>query len=48
VGDLRSSAEEVRVRDAVRVYARLSEPAYCYLIAFNPDDTEQLCHPAWE
>src|SRR5262249_34857204 len=21
---------------------------YCYLIAFNPDGSEQLCHPAWD
>jgi serine/threonine protein kinase/CHAT domain-containing protein/Tfp pilus assembly protein PilF len=48
LGDIRNSAEEIKVNDSVRVYARLSAPAYCYLIAFNPDGTEQLCHPAWE
>jgi hypothetical protein len=32
-------------RDDVRVYARLSAPAYSYLIALNPDGREQLCHP---
>ncbi|MFL5243879.1 MAG: tetratricopeptide repeat protein [Gemmataceae bacterium] len=48
LGDIRNSAEEIEVNDSVRVFARLSAPAYCYLIAFNPDGTEQLCHPAWE
>jgi tRNA A-37 threonylcarbamoyl transferase component Bud32 len=32
--------------DSVRVNVRLNEPAYCYLIAFNPDGKEQLCYPA--
>jgi hypothetical protein len=31
--------------DAVRVRARLSGPAYCYLIALNPDGTVQPCSP---
>jgi hypothetical protein len=31
--------------DAVRVAVRLREPAFVYLIAFNPDGTEQLCVP---
>lgn len=48
LGDLRDQADEIRVNDSVRVFARLSAPAYCYLIAFNPDGSEQLCHPAWE
>jgi CHAT domain-containing protein len=47
-GDIRSSPEEIKRRDDVRVYAKLSRPAYCYLIAFNPDGTEQLCHPAFD
>jgi serine/threonine protein kinase len=29
--------------DAVRVHVELGEAAYGYLIAFNPDGTEQLC-----
>src|SRR5262249_20283117 len=32
--------------DNVRVKARLSAPAYCYLIALNPDGTVQLCPKA--
>ncbi len=32
--------------DDVTVYARLSAPAYCYLIALNPDGKDQLCYPA--
>jgi hypothetical protein len=31
--------------DDVRVAARLSAPAYCYLIALNPDGRPQLCYP---
>ena len=31
--------------DAVQVSVRLSAPAYCYLIAFNPNGKEQLCYP---
>src|SRR5262249_22207297 len=48
LGDLRDSVNEIKINDSVRVFARLSAPAYCYLIAFNPDGSEQLCHPAWE
>jgi serine/threonine protein kinase len=45
LGDLWSSPEGVRVEDDVRIAARLSAPAYYYLIAFNPDGTVQLCYP---
>ncbi len=31
--------------DGVTVSAELSAPAYCYLIAFRPDGTEELCFP---
>jgi serine/threonine protein kinase len=31
--------------DDVRVTASLDSPAYCYLIAFNPDGQFQLCYP---
>jgi serine/threonine protein kinase/tetratricopeptide (TPR) repeat protein len=48
LGDLRDNAEEIRVNDSVRLFARLNAPAHCYLIAFNPDGSEQLCHPAWD
>src|SRR5262249_5910849 len=37
-----------RLNDDVRVHVDLDEPAYCYLIAFNPDGREQLCHPPEE
>jgi hypothetical protein len=33
------------VGEAVRVHFQLSRPAYCYLIAYNPDGEEQLCYP---
>jgi hypothetical protein len=31
--------------DTVTVAAELSEPAYCYLIAYRPGGTEELCFP---
>jgi serine/threonine protein kinase len=34
--------------DDVAVQARLSEPAYSYLIAFRPDGTDELCDPGDE
>jgi len=34
-----------RVGEAVRVHVQMSRPAYCYLIAYNPDGREQVCHP---
>jgi hypothetical protein len=35
-----------RFNDRVRVAAELSEPAHCYLRAFNPDGRDQLCLPS--
>jgi serine/threonine protein kinase len=34
--------------DAVTVTGKLSAPAYCYLIAYRPDGTEELCFPEKE
>ena len=34
--------------DSVTVTARLSRPAYAYLIAFRPDGTEEVCFPEKE
>jgi hypothetical protein len=45
LGDLWTAPGAVRLNDDVRVAAELSAPAYCYLIAFNPDGSEQLCYP---
>ena len=45
LGDVLATARPVRAQDSVRVSAKLSAPAHCYLIAFNPDGTEQLCYP---
>jgi hypothetical protein len=46
VGELGETTYRARFRDRVRVEATLSEPAYAYLIAFNPadrpEDREQL------
>jgi hypothetical protein len=49
LGDLRKSAEPVRLNDKMGIAADLTAPAYYYLIAFNPKDSEagmvQLCQP---
>jgi tRNA A-37 threonylcarbamoyl transferase component Bud32 len=45
LGDLGDTSSSARYDDDVRVEARLSEPGYGYLIAFNPDGKEQLCLP---
>jgi tRNA A-37 threonylcarbamoyl transferase component Bud32 len=34
--------------DSVTVEARLSQPAYAYLIAFRPDGIEEVCYPEKE
>jgi hypothetical protein len=38
----------ILLNDGVRFSVKLNAPAYCYLIAFNPDGREQLCHPGAE
>jgi hypothetical protein len=45
LGDIGMTTQVVRANDTVRFSAKLTAPAYCYLIAFNPDGTEQLCIP---
>jgi serine/threonine protein kinase len=45
LGDLGDTSFATRYDDDVRVEARLGEPGYCYLVAFNPDGKEQLCSP---
>jgi hypothetical protein len=45
VGPISNSATE---GDALRVQARLNEPAHFYLIALNPDGKVQLCMPSHE
>jgi hypothetical protein len=45
LGQMGITSETARLDDDARVEVSLSTPAYCYLIAFNPDGTEQLCHP---
>jgi hypothetical protein len=37
-----------RLGDSVTVEARLSQPAYAYLIAFRPDGIEEVCSPERE
>jgi hypothetical protein len=45
IGKLGSTCYTTQLNDAVRVQIQFSEPAYCYLLAFNPNGTEQLCYP---
>jgi tRNA A-37 threonylcarbamoyl transferase component Bud32 len=45
LGEMGVTSEKALLHDDVRIEVSLSTPAYCYLIAFNPDGTEQLCHP---
>ncbi len=45
LGDVGTISEPVRADDSVRVSVKLNAPAYCYVVAFNPDGTEQLCYP---
>jgi hypothetical protein len=37
-----------RLEDGVILRGELSEPAYCYLIAYRPNGTEELCFPERE
>jgi hypothetical protein len=48
LGDLGLTAHAARPDDDVRVHARLTGPAYCYLLALNSDGKVQLCHPKGE
>ena len=45
LGPIGESPGPILFDDDVRVHARLNAPAYCYLIALNPDGKVQLCHP---
>jgi serine/threonine protein kinase len=44
-GLLGKKSYAARLVDDVTVQAKLSEPAYSYLIAYRPDGTDQLCDP---
>jgi hypothetical protein len=46
LGTIGKSPGPILLDDDVRVQARLSGPAYSYLIALNPDGKIRLCHPA--
>ena len=45
VGTLGVDSPSAREKDLVRVSAKLDRPAYCYVIAFNPDGHDQLYYP---
>jgi serine/threonine protein kinase len=40
-----SPLSHVQRDDYLKVKVELSEPAYCYLLAFNANGSEQLCYP---
>lgn len=42
-GEIGALSVATRFNDHVKVLARLSAPAYCYLIALNPDGSIQFC-----
>jgi serine/threonine protein kinase len=48
VGSVGEESLTTAFDDQVRVEVRLNQLARCYLIAFNPDGSVQLCHPAHE
>jgi hypothetical protein len=39
------STQPILLDDDVRMSVRIDAPAFCYLIALNPDGMVQLCHP---
>jgi serine/threonine protein kinase len=45
LGDVLKTTDPVFANDSVRISATFNIPAYCYLVAFNPDGSEQLCYP---
>jgi hypothetical protein len=45
LGEIGPTSHDIRFNDDIRIHAELSEPAYCYLIAFNPDGKVQMCSP---
>src|SRR5262249_6975019 len=45
-GDLGITVLEARFDDDLKVVVKLTAPAHCYLIAYNPDGEEQLCYPS--
>jgi hypothetical protein len=45
IGTIGDNSRSAREKDLVRVSARLDRPAYCYVIAFNPDGHDQLYYP---
>jgi hypothetical protein len=48
VGSIGDPLPSVPFNSDVKLHARLSAPAYCYLLAFNPDGKEEQCYPEEE
>jgi serine/threonine protein kinase len=45
LGEIGPQSNTARENEAVKVLAVFREPVYCYLIALNPDGSQQLCCP---
>jgi serine/threonine protein kinase len=46
LGEVGVTARDIWQNDSIQILAQFSKPAYCYLVAFNPDGREQLCLPS--
>jgi len=46
VGEISQANPNAEVNDGAGVVITLSRPAYCFLLALNPDGSVQLCDPA--
>jgi serine/threonine protein kinase len=44
-GTVRDESEPIQFEDELRVDVKLTEAAYCYVIALNPDGVIQPCYP---
>jgi hypothetical protein len=45
VGVIGLDRKTIELNDGVRFTVKFDAPAYCYLVAFNPDGNDQLCYP---
>lgn len=45
VGIIGETSDVVDLNDSARIRVELTQPRYCFLIAFNPDGKDQLCIP---
>lgn len=45
VGLVGVDRKTIELNDGLRFSVKFAAPAYCYLVAFNPDGKDQLCYP---